>query len=267
MRRVAVLGIVAVLVVAAGCTSPAIRDSFEVQGHQLSVVCGGSGSPTIVLIHGLFVPQGTFDEVRADLETDHRVCSYDRVNVGASSTDPDRHSITDSADELDGVISAVGIETPVVLVGHSFGGEIALMYAGFHPQNVSGMVLIDAELPLHEDLNQRFFSPERLAESAAFVDGNPERVHYSAAAAEARAVLGSLPEVPISYLRATQRSYPPKWPEGAYEAALAEFMSSLPGGRVVEVASGHIIQEERPQSVIDEVRVVLDRLPTPTSVS
>jgi pimeloyl-ACP methyl ester carboxylesterase len=256
---------VAVLVVAAGCTSPAIRDSFEVQGHQLSVVCGGSGSPTIVLIHGLFVPQGTFDEVRADLETDHRVCSYDRVNVGASSTDPDRHSITDSADELDGVISAVGIETPVVLVGHSFGGEIALMYAGFHPQNVSGMVLIDAELPLHEDLNQRFFSPERLAESAAFVDGNPERVHYSAAAAEARAVLGSLPEVPVSYLRATQN--PPRWPEGALDAALDEFISGLPGWLLVEVDSGHAIQEEQPQAVIDEVRAVLDRIRTPTSAT
>ncbi len=264
MRRAAVLGIAAVLVVA-GCTSPAVRDSFEVQGHQLSVVCGGSGSPTVVLIHGLSVPQGTFDEVRADLETDHRVCSYDRVNVGASSTDPDRHSITDSADELDGVISAVGIETPVVLVGHSFGGEIALMYAGLHPQNVSGMVLIDAELPLHDDLNQRFFSPERLAAGAVFVDGNPERVHYSAAAAEARAVLGSLPEVPVSYLRATQN--PPRWPEGALEAALAEFISGLPRWLLVEVDSGHVIHEEQPQAVIDEVRAVLDRIRTPTSAT
>ncbi|MDP9468457.1 MAG: hypothetical protein M3P32_06925, partial [Chloroflexota bacterium] len=75
----------------------------------------------------------------------------------------------------------------------------------------------------------------------------------------ARAVLGSLPEVPVSYLRATQN--PPRWPEGALEAALAEFISGLPGWLLVEVDSGHVIQEEQPQAVIDEVRAVLDRLP------
>jgi len=86
VRPAAVVGIAAVLMMAAGCTSPAIRDSFKVQGHQLSVVCGGSGSPTVVLIHGLTVPQGTFHEVRARRESSRG--EYRAAAIGARRGSP-----------------------------------------------------------------------------------------------------------------------------------------------------------------------------------
>jgi pimeloyl-ACP methyl ester carboxylesterase len=50
--------------------------------------------------------------------------------------------------DLEGVLDAEGLEKPVTLLGHSYGGLIALAFAHKHPQRVSALVLIDPPLPL-----------------------------------------------------------------------------------------------------------------------
>ena len=54
-----------------------------------------------------------------------------------------------AAADLDALLGASGEPAPYVLVGHSFGGPIIRLYAGFHPAEVGGLVLVDA---LSEDL-------------------------------------------------------------------------------------------------------------------
>ena len=67
------------------------------------------------------------------------------------------------ASELRALLAGAGIDGPYVLVGHSYGGRIARVYAKEYPAEVVGMVLID---PGTLDDDPRF-PPERQAELAS----------------------------------------------------------------------------------------------------
>ena len=63
----------------------------RVGGHDLAVHCTGSGSPTVVILHGWIDQPGitSYDYYGAltdELKSEFRVCSYDRANVGDSDT-------------------------------------------------------------------------------------------------------------------------------------------------------------------------------------
>jgi pimeloyl-ACP methyl ester carboxylesterase len=51
--------------------------------------------------------------------------------------------------ELHALLVSAAVESPYVLVGHSFGGALVQLYAHAYPNEVAGMVLVDAA---HEDL-------------------------------------------------------------------------------------------------------------------
>ena len=79
-----------------------------------------------------------------------RVCRYDRAGVGKS--DPPLHphrTGTTLIEELHRLLAAADITGPYVLVGHSFGGYLVRLYAHHYPEEVVGMVLVDAA---HEDM-------------------------------------------------------------------------------------------------------------------
>ena len=79
-----------------------------------------------------------------------RVCAYDRpgtpVGEKPSRSDPVRQPTTaqDAASDLHALLSAAKEPTPYVMVGHSYGGLVAKLYARIYPQDVSDLVLVDA---------------------------------------------------------------------------------------------------------------------------
>ena len=86
-----------------------------------------------------------WDAAREALTT--RTCAYDRRNIGLAKV-PGTSSATDAVEDLRGLLEAAGVEPPYVLAGHSFGGLLSLLYAGTYPDEVAGIVLVDATLPL-----------------------------------------------------------------------------------------------------------------------
>lgn len=113
-------------------------------GRYLNLRCTGSGSPSVVLESGAVADSMTWHKVQPLVAAFTRVCSYDRAGYGfsdggASATD----YISASADDLHALIQAAHIATPVVLVGHSLGTDIARAFAARHHGDVSALVLID----------------------------------------------------------------------------------------------------------------------------
>ena len=94
-------------------------------------------------------------------------------------------------------------------------------------------------------------------EIRAELNANPEGVDFYGAYAEARALVASIPGVPVTYLFGAQQVLPPEWEEGAYEAALHRFLDGLPDGRLIELAADHDLPLDEPEAIADAVRQTL----------
>ena len=129
-----------------------VEGSFDVGGHSLFMRCEGSGSPTVVYLHGSindgnFIPRNSASSFAQLLASEHRTCIYDRRNVGDSDTVDAVQLPQDALRDLHRLLDAAGIDAPYVLVGASFGGMLAYLYANEHPDDVVGMVLLDSMFP------------------------------------------------------------------------------------------------------------------------
>ncbi len=98
----------------------------------------GAGAP-VLLVHGQPGTARDWDPVARRLEDDHRVIVVDRPGYGDSPGEA--RSMRANAELLaDLVTGRVG--QPVVVVGHSYGGGVALLMAGRRPEVVAGLVLV-----------------------------------------------------------------------------------------------------------------------------
>jgi pimeloyl-ACP methyl ester carboxylesterase len=100
----------------------------------------GRPGQAVVMIHGLPGTAHDFDDVAA-LLPDRRTIAYDRPGFGFS--DGGYHDFDEQVRTLAGLLHALGAPRPI-LVGHSYGGTLALAFAARHPEAVGGLVLVDA---------------------------------------------------------------------------------------------------------------------------
>jgi pimeloyl-ACP methyl ester carboxylesterase len=104
----------------------------------------GNGTP-VVLVHGLPGTADDFDEI-TPLLAGHRTIAIDRPGFGYSNggyVPFDRQLQT-----IHELLAALHISRPI-LVGHSYGGTIALGFAERYPSEVRGLVLVDAAAAGH----------------------------------------------------------------------------------------------------------------------
>ena len=113
----------------------------DVDGVRLHYVVRGEGPP-LVLIHGLGGQMLNFAYVVDRLAEEFRVILVDRPGAGYSSAARrGRRGIRAQAVVMAGFVRKMGLRKPFV-VGHSFGGAVALAMALDHPESVGGLALI-----------------------------------------------------------------------------------------------------------------------------
>ena len=110
----------------------------------MHIQCVGTGSPAVVLDAGLSRTSLDWNLVQAEVGQTTQVCAYDRAGMGWSETGPQPRTPGQIARELHTLLTNAGIPGPYVLVGHSLGGKNVRMFALQHPDEVAGMVLVDA---------------------------------------------------------------------------------------------------------------------------
>jgi pimeloyl-ACP methyl ester carboxylesterase len=240
-----------------------IDAGFDVGGHKLHLRCegkGSPGSPTIVYLHGLGGDGSDVKSINTPLAGQVRVCTYDRVNVGRSDSDPGRHTGADSVRDLHTLLEAAGVPGPYLLVGFSFGGLLAIMYAATYPDQVMGLVSLDGSLPTDDQVDQLIPKDER-AQVMAEQDANRERVDFYRTLDQAKALVAKVPDVPVTYMAARPVELPPNWPVKRMQAFIrakqVQFTKTVPQGRLVEVQSSHDIDLDKPELVIQEVQRIL----------
>jgi pimeloyl-ACP methyl ester carboxylesterase len=120
---------------------------YDVGGHRLHLDCTGSGSPTVVLMSGLGQNSAGWARIAPAVAGTSRVCAYDRAGQGWSEDAPARQDGVAAASDLHTLLDRAGEDGPYLLVGHSIGGDHAMVYADRYPEQVAGMVLLDATSP------------------------------------------------------------------------------------------------------------------------
>lgn len=247
---------------AVACAGIAPGRSVQVDGHAIRVRTAGRGEPTVVFDSGLGDPMGTWHEVWPTVARFTRVFLWDRAGLGDSEPGPDPRTSSTIVAELRAALDRAGIPGPYVLVGHSFGGLNARLFASRYPSDVAGLVLVDAT---HED----FPAIERRLRPVA----EQERLRTTlslgprAAVAEFQSLDESASEVrrsppptniPVVVLSAGRRGDPEAL-ERAWSALQIDLASRFPRGRrIVVPGAGHYVQYDAPASVVAAIREVVE---------
>ena len=248
------------------------KGTFELpNGRSLYMECLGSGSPTVVVDAGLGMPADWMSELQKPLARQYMTCSYDRANMGSSGKAPTPRTADEIVSDLHQLLQTADVAGPYVLVGHSAGGFFVQLYGRRYPDEVVGMVALNAVPPAHPWLERalpRFDKQEREEELAFYRGENDEQIDWLASSKELKKAPPP-PPVPFENIISTElqcegeseedpgpclksydiyeeieREVAQKWPEGSY--------------RQVEGAY-HEIYLEKPGVVVDTVERVASK--------
>jgi len=241
-----------------------IEGRFDVGDYKLYMRCEGSGSPTVIYLHrfadespGPWFHVG--DELPSMVRDEHRICVYHRADVGRSDEVPGLRTGESSVRDLHRLLEAAGIEPPYVLLAPSFGGLIAYAYAATYPDEVVGMVLIDAAFPGEWKLEHLWPKEERLKNDDWSV--YEEKIDQPAVYKYALYAVKQ-PDIPVTFLLANPTSEvwegPPAW-EKAVVDKRAEYVEGFSPGVFKKVESSYVMNMERvvPERIAREVEMLI----------
>lgn len=294
---------------AAGPRSKAGSQDFahqiDIGGRKVFLVCRGTADaarPTVILVSGYhnssdpwvrpdvlsLLPQAVGPPVLPGLARRNRVCAYDRPGTlryitgfpltRRSTPVPQPRTARDLVTELHSLLAAGGVQPPYVLVGHSLGGLVVLLYASTYPSQVRGIVFVDALSstfraalgplwPLY--LNRMLNPPAADQPIPALREPGSERIDIDASIEQVQHA-PPLPRMPIAVLTKTKpfRVPPASLPPGltlsqidtAFESAEDAFVALEPATpHVFATGSEHYIQLSQPDLVISATELVIAR--------
>jgi pimeloyl-ACP methyl ester carboxylesterase len=111
-----------------------------IHGHDVRYRRGGSGE-AILLIHGLAGSSKTWHDVTPTLVEHYDVIAPDLLGHGESAKPQGDYSLGAFASGLRDFLSVLGVPS-VTIVGHSFGGGVAMQLAYQYPHLVDRLVLV-----------------------------------------------------------------------------------------------------------------------------
>jgi pimeloyl-ACP methyl ester carboxylesterase len=250
-------------------TLPAPRLA-EVGPATIEYVVSGTTRPVIVLINGSGGPLDGWSRVFGPLLRFGTVVAYNRPGIGRSSrpTEPQTGALI--AGTLRDLLTELELEPPFILLGHSLGGLYVNLFARMLPNDVSGVVLVEAAHP--DDRQLAAFQPGWLrAVNSVLGVGNPFR--KDRAYGETRWVdrtsrqlehAGPFPNVPLAVVSAARHPPDRTMPEEVADLRHANqeaLVALSPTSRQFHTAgAGHFPQLSEPTVIVDAVRWVIERL-------
>ena len=243
-----------------------VWDFYDVGGHKLYMSCAGTGSPTVVYLHGWvdhsYIPHLNALKIRDLLSDDYRVCLYDRRNVGSSETVDAVQTPADMLSDMENVLRAGGAEPPYILMAASFGGLPAYSFLNHHPDEVAGMVFIDAMFPDELALDQ-YLPPQYTFRHYAQKDAccSPERISQFDLVRGLQRYIDHEPDVPLVYLASRQEPRNENdYGAPEYDARvldyLAAFVNRFAPGKLLWVDAPHFMEAAVPGQIARAVREV-----------
>lgn len=113
----------------------------------LQVRTFGSGEPVVLLLHGMAAAGNSFGAAFDRVGDSGRVVVPDLLGFGGSMLPPGQVNGDDHLDALDVMLEVLGLtHAPLIVVGHSMGGPLALRFAARHTNQVQTLITLCAAL-------------------------------------------------------------------------------------------------------------------------
>lgn len=209
----------------ARATVPPPGQLIDVEGGPLHLNCTGQGQPTVILEAGASQPSVAWSPVQDGVAEFARVCSYDRAGIGWSAAAKGGVDPEGMVRRLRGVLANAEVSPPFVLVGHSIGGPLAMIFGDLYPDDVAGYVFVDSADP------DRF---ELLPVQPSEPPG--------AARAIAGAITSLLAEVGVTRLQMRDIRKPDHWPDDVFAVAVAFAVQNSAAGSREQGAAADIVR-------------------------
>jgi pimeloyl-ACP methyl ester carboxylesterase len=235
-------------------TSPLTKVEASIQGQRVD------GDPVIVLIHGLGSDMSTWKKVLPGLAVRHQVFAYNRPGYGNSGWSSRSRNARNIAEELRASLTAAGLAPPYLIVGHSLGGVYAQAFASMYPDETSALVLVDTAVPHQRAMLERNGLLQSVMVGNLILNWSspmPRREYFNQNDNDAQMDTAPLyAKGPVTLLMA---SHLDQLSPDSYVHARQEAMRTLAGrygATLIPVESGHFIQKEHPEAVIDAITAV-----------
>lgn len=235
--------------------------------------------PKVLLIHGIGSSSGDFNPVISAMGDFCRPVTIDLRGHGASGKPASGYHYSDYIRDLDAVLAELGMTDPIIL-GHSLGGIITLMWAAMNPTTPRALIIEDSPLRSGDDFKDAFEGwlqlnalPHEVAK-AWYADKNP---HWPDAVLDqrsfdmvntARAAIEELQESSLSnegldtFAELGAIAAPLLFLQGDSEAGgmvdpddLATLQESLPQIQIEQFpGAGHTIHRSHPNEWLESVK-------------
>lgn len=220
-------------------------------------------SPVIVFDSGNGWRTKNWNSIKAEVSAFSKILVYNRAGLGKSTIDDrPRHSLQ-NVKNLRLLLQKTNVKPPYILVGHSFGGLNVRLYASLYPEEVAGVLLLDA---CHEDQNKlmapALSPPNQKQYFRQFaVEGTLADFEESLEQVRKYKTLGNMPLTVV-----TGGNQPVHTPESwarwmDFQKDLAALSSN--SRHVVLEDAGHAVHIDNPQAIIEEIQKMLETLKRP----
>ncbi|WP_433435401.1 alpha/beta fold hydrolase [Nonomuraea sp. CA-141351] len=119
----------------------------DIGGRRIHLWRDGVGSPAVVVVPALGEPALNWAGLLPKLAAETTTVLFDKAHLGWSDPAWGAGSARRHADDLRRALQQAGISPPYILVGHSAGGYVVRLFCAAQPEQVAGVVLVDASHP------------------------------------------------------------------------------------------------------------------------
>jgi len=243
--------------------STGIEKMVNTGEYNLNCISYGQGGPSVVLINGMGRDHKYWMSIIPSVSSFTTVFAYDSLNMGKSDKGQYPQPGDKAVSDLNILLEKRNIPKPYILVGHSYGGLFARLFAGTYPELTAGLILVDST-PL--GLEQAIVEVLEGKEKEGFQEFIKMRPPAMSITQElVRKV--KYPQIPLIVLNAGQYNSLKRYSaetrirtEAVTKKLGSKMAEIIPGGKEIIVNdAGHGIHVEKPQVVIEAIKEVFDK--------
>lgn len=257
---------------------------IDLRGKKQFVMIQGKGSPAVVFITGKGRSLNDFRGIYTAISPRTQTFSYDRMGIGQSESIDNKRTVDTMAYELNLLLAKAKIKPPYILVGHSLGGYVIRCFQKMYPKKVAGLIYVDSayetefkncmairtaddKIKYVEKQKTYLNRPDRTkghnAESEGFFDH--DSLGYSTNQKIVKDI--KIPNnIPITVYMSTMLDDSNPYSKQEMEGRLKyydEWKKQAPQMKLVTTSkSGHFIQGDEPNLIIDGINEMLDQIKT-----